>query len=536
MWVGKFALSPEGLPAGGVAWVDLGTTAASSPAVVNGAAYHPTYSSPDGISALYVTTEAVAAADAYIGGFRYRSDGALRVYDATSAVPAGSNTNQGIALTSDGQLCYTTGNTTAFALNGVAVDTERRVYAAPLAFELQFADLGAGAVDTAEEVFDTTPTFTRATAATTVLSNGLIASVATGVARSYYDPTSLTYLGYLAEGAGTNLCLQSEDTATTWGPTNTTVTINSTVSPDGAITADLVLETVDNGEHYIEQTFTATAGTWTSSVWIKASGRSTCALVAVHVGETDATSVIDVDLSAGTIEASSGRITSTNIKSYPNGWYRCSITWTTTVACTSLRFRLQSTDAGTTVYVGDVTKGQYWWGAQQEAAAFASSYIPTTTAAVTRNADVLTYTFAASAPGTLLATFQVYALGTAANQIFLQTDDGTANERIGIYKGTTNIFTDFVIDGGSVESNNTVAGALSANTSYTGAVSYATNSVIAASSGTLSTEDLSATMPTVTTVRVGVDEGSINQIYGAIRRVAYYGARLANATLQGLTA
>jgi hypothetical protein len=42
----------------------------------------------------------------------------------------------------------------------------------------------------------------------------------------------------------------------------------------------------------------------------------------------------------------------------------------------------------------------YFWGAQLEAASFASSYIPTTTAAVARNADMLTYPFAGNASAT----------------------------------------------------------------------------------------------------------------------------------------
>jgi hypothetical protein len=51
-------------------------------------------------------------------------------------------------------------------------------------------------------------------------------------------------------------------------------------------------------------------------------------------------------------------------------------------------------------YAGDVTKGIYAWGAQVELGSFASSYIATTTIAVARNADVLTYSSAGNIDGT----------------------------------------------------------------------------------------------------------------------------------------
>ena len=238
MYAAKFALNGDGQ----VILADVGAVAVTGAATLNGGAY---LQAP---LAVIGTTEAVAASDGRIGGFRYRADGALRIYDATAAVPAGSSINQGVAMTSDGQLCYNSGDSTAFSVNGVALDSVSRVYALPLTFALEFADLGAGVVDTTEAVTGATPTFTRATAATTVLSNGLIASVATGVARSYYDPTTLEYLGYLAEGARTNICLHSEafDNAV-WVKSNVTVTANDAVAPDGATTADLLTATAANG-------------------------------------------------------------------------------------------------------------------------------------------------------------------------------------------------------------------------------------------------------------------------------------------------
>ena len=505
MWVGKFALSPEGLPAGGVAWVDLGTTAASSPAVVNGAAYHPTYQSLEGVSALYVTTEAVAASDAYIGGFRYRSDGALRVYDATSAVPAGANTNQGIALTSDGQLCYTTGNTTAFALNGVAVDTERRVYAAPLAFELQFADLGSGVVDTTEEITGAAATFTRATTAWTRLSTGLWAAVASGDPRSYYAEDG-TYLGYLAEGARTNSALHGRKiaagvTATEWTESNVTAADNAT-GIDGVANAASTL------------TAGANNGTILQSRTIASAAKTLSAFVRRKTGTGAVYLTLDNDT------------TRTEITSLINSSTYTQVSATQTLANPVFGFKLAvDTDA---IEVDMVML--------ENSASFASTPIPTTTIAVARNADVLTYPTTGWLSATAGTMFQqLVPFNVTTTQVPLSLDDGTNANAI-YHRIISGPSSRLVVTDATVGQVNLAVGVPVANTSYAQASAYLANDFASCVDGGTVATDTGGSIPAgLDILQLGAQAGAGSPFFGPIRRVAYYAARLANATLQGLT-
>ena len=82
------------------------------------------------MDAICMSTGSVAAADAFNGGFRYTSTGALRIYDATSALPSPVTEHRGFSMTENGQVCITTdaiGNDVA-RLNGVAVDSSGRIY------------------------------------------------------------------------------------------------------------------------------------------------------------------------------------------------------------------------------------------------------------------------------------------------------------------------------------------------------------------------------------------------------------------------
>ncbi len=398
---------------------------------------------------------------------------------------------------------------------------------------LDFTDLGAGAVNTTPAFGTVSPTFTRATTATTIGSDGLVLKgIASGVARAYYDPTTLTYLGYLAEGARTNVTIQSEDFSTSWAASEVTVDTNVAVAPDGATTADKSEETTANSIHRLQIANTIGTGATTASVWAKQAERTRFRIIINNATDGNVGFVV-FDVSTGTVVAETAG--TGTIKAYPNGWYRCTATATTTAANSTTNLDL--IESGTTgSYVGVLGSGMYFWGAQTELGTFASSYIPTTTAAVTRNADVLTYPTTGwlnASAGTIFSQQQV--VGVSGQQRSVEIDDNTANERI-LQQISAGGAQYVVTDGGVAQTSLTPAFTATVNTTYRQAFAYMVNDFAACINGGTVSTDASGTIPTVTTLRIATDAGSISQLFGPIRRVAYFPQRLLNTTLQFITA
>jgi len=175
--------------------------------------------------------------------------------------------------------------------------------------------------------------------------------------------------------AAVNLFLQSENFETTWlsngllafGSGSIT---NAIVAPNETTTADLIIENTATSQHNVNQSVTI-IGQKTFSVFAK-QGPGTRLLRLVDFNSTDgAQGETFFNLSTGTVVSGTGSITA-----FPNGWYRCSITTTTTVASTY--FISISSAAPVFSYTGDGTSGFYIWGAQLQTGSVATEYIPTT--------------------------------------------------------------------------------------------------------------------------------------------------------------
>jgi hypothetical protein len=233
-------------------------------------------------------------------------------------------------------------------------------------------------------------TVVRATTATRVNSAGLIESMANNVPRLDYLNASCPSL--LLEPQRSNLVLYSEQLDNgAWNKTNTTLTANAALSPDGYINADELFFTASGGFHLIDQSVSLTSGTtYTQSYFVKDNGQN---FVQIYTsGVMGTTDYVNFNLTNGSISDSLG-ITG-EIVNYGNGWYRISATKTASSTGNGL-LPIAGIPTATSVRRPSYTgSGQsiYLWGAQLEAGSYPTSYIPTTTAAVTRNADEISKT------------------------------------------------------------------------------------------------------------------------------------------------
>ena len=197
------------------------------------------------------------------------------------------------------------------------------------------------------------------------------------------DYTDSTCPRLLLEPQRTNSLTYSEnfDNAA-WSKDNSTITANSVTSPSGYQDADTLTDTTANTRHRVNTSaFSFTAGTaYTLSVFVKKESSGRFLLLNAATGAS-ARAVLNLDTLAITNIDGTGKV-----EDYGNGWYRFSVTGTAATTQNAPIF-IQMQNAATDLpYVGNGSSF-YIWGAQLEVGAYATSYVPSLGAAVTRGAD-----------------------------------------------------------------------------------------------------------------------------------------------------
>lgn len=198
--------------------------------------------------------------------------------------------------------------------------------------------------------------------------------------------------GYLSESSSTNLALYSERfDQSVYIKTNSTITANAAIAPNGATTGDKLREDNSNSTHEIYQSFSATSGQiYTASIYAKSSERRYLKVNFYNSVFQNSEAAV-IDLQTGTLLNSPANVT-IKITAARNNWYRIAANAIATATNTGrIYYTLASDSSGTNVYNGNGSNGIYVWGLQVENNYFASSYIPTTSAAVARDDDYLTY-------------------------------------------------------------------------------------------------------------------------------------------------
>jgi hypothetical protein len=183
----------------------------------------------------------------------------------------------------------------------------------------------------------------------------------------------------------TNLCLYSEamDNAA-WAKTRTVVVADQGDNPDGEQTADLLREDTATNTHFASQTVAGlTVGqVVTVSVFVEiASGTRQITLRGDSVA-FGALQIVRFSGSTGAVVASSGGASGLS-EDIGSGIWRISMTTVAAVATSSeIRIYLSDGSGNTPSYTGDGASGYYIWGVQVEVGSGASTYKPTTSAAV----------------------------------------------------------------------------------------------------------------------------------------------------------
>jgi hypothetical protein len=196
---------------------------------------------------------------------------------------------------------------------------------------------------------------------------------------------------------------------------------------------------------------------------------------------------------------------------------------------------------GGTTYIGTGTGTVLIWGAQLEAASFPTSYIPTTTATVTRSADVASITGASFSSwyrqdeGTVFVRAATFSPGTVLTHAI---SGGTFNESIyANFSGGNSFRGANVLDAGVAQATSisTFTG-LIASDGVNDALAFQADNFGESLNGLATRTDNTGTIPTVDRLFIGSNwTGNGSFLNGTIKRLTYWPQRLSNSTLQEIT-
>ena len=286
-------------------------------------------------------------------------------------------------------------------------------------------------------------TFTRASTATRVNESGLIEEVAANVPRLDNSQGGCSTL--LLEPQRTNVVLQSENLDSGAWPKNNITSINSdfATSPSGATTADKI--NYGSGNGFIRTNITLTAAS-SASIFVKYVDKPFIQIMM----SGDVNHYANFDIQNGTI-GSVGSASTASIEDYGNGWYRIILNALTGTFNGTPRFYKIDTLAKGWAQGGGVAGSFLMWGGQLELGSYATSYIPTTTTAVTRVVDGLSVSslFSKGIVGVNGSLF--VDINTANLNSLLFTMWNTLNQRSGVIRFTSASNTFFIgnLEGGS---------------------------------------------------------------------------------------
>ena len=356
---------------------------------------------------------------------------------------------------------------------------------------------------------------------------------------------------YKPELAATNLAFKSNEfTTAPWETIGTPSITKNATGVDGATSAWTV--TVSQGDEYNQLNgVILTAATYTRSIKIKKTTGAQSAypvilvnapatyVAAATIDTTNGTGTIWTAYSGWTITTSSVRVTSWNAD-----FWLVELTFLATATNWSVGY-IGAMTTNVTKSSGSFADADITGAAgthvmqhlQLELGSKATSYIDNTSAvaAVTRNADVLTYS-GGDIPNlkTLMAGFRRES-GVSIVGVSVGLTDGTANDRVVFYLDSATGAAFVTGDGGVTQSGAYLTPAYTPGTSYKNAISFTTNSVTTAAQGVAQAADTTATNPTLTQLEVGHQVGAL-QLNGNVGGIYGWTRNFSQSELNAVTA
>ena len=418
------------------------------------------------------------------------------------------------------------------------------------------AQLEEGAFPTS--YIPTPATFTgRASTKTYFDSNGVLQTAASGVAVTDYGYVDGRWVskGLSLEPQATNLLLHSS-TSSSWAiadvSLNLTAEVNNLLAPDNTVSATKITTIAASGYTFYRQGLSLTAGTtYTASVHVK---RGNYRYIGLRGASNDLGfdhCVFDFDTESFVWQPAT-EIVSKSFTRLNNGWFRLAVT----ILCNTSENRfvgVAMTDAvgseNVSIPVGSYT---YVWGAQLETGPVATSYIPTTTAQVTRAADTSTSAQTTRAAdnavisGTnfsqwfrvdeysLFAEFVTNSLNAAGYDSIAELIKSSSS-RVGMYvnKNVSNIVTIDMRTATANKQTNSPASCLSNSKNKT-VFSLNRSTIRAATNGSVSADSAVIAIPLdINQLIIGKYDSMANM---CIRSLKYYPKALTSAELQAMTA
>ena len=289
--------------------------------------------------------------------------------------------------------------------------------------------------------------FTRASSATRLNKQGLIETVGSGKPRIDFTDNTSGHL--LLEPSRTNIVFYSEQLDNSvWNKlTNTTVTANQIVSPDGSQNADEFSATsTSTSLMAVQDSFSVSSSVDYVISFFAKKGSVRYVQLFNGTGQVTGNPRTNFDLQDGNVAIQDGGHTS-SIEDFGNGWYRCTTKVTTLSTTLQMYINGVSTSTASRSATSSWTSGDnfYVWGAQLEQGSYATSYIPTEGSSVTRVVDDIELvlpdvdSFNSSSGFSVIAKFDIGETSGSSSVPFLFFKDDTSNTYMGFGSNTTNL-------------------------------------------------------------------------------------------------